>query len=132
MIETSVLSQALFISISVKNFNSALILCVYFQLTNILGQHQHSIGLRHDIEHNSCVYRIAVARNPTFGASFAMASVAATIAVVRASATELGGGSTAKKQKREKRPSENRPMAEQKGKAGERSAKVRNGKKTDG
>lgn len=38
-----------------------------------------------------------------------MASVAATIAVVRASATELGGGSLAEKQKREKRPSENRP-----------------------
>lgn len=61
-----------------------------------------------------------------------MASVAATIAVVRASATELGGGSTAKKQKREKRPSENRPMAGQKGKVGERSAKVRNERKTDG
>jgi len=60
-----------------------------------------------------------------------MASVAATIAVVRASATELGG-STAKKQKREKRPSENRPMAGQKGKVGERSAKVRNERKTDG
>lgn len=38
-----------------------------------------------------------------------MASVAATIAVVRASATKSGGGSPAEKQKREKRPSENRP-----------------------
>lgn len=61
-----------------------------------------------------------------------MTSVAATIAVVRASTTELGGGSLAEKQKREKRPSENRPRRETGGKAGERSAKVRNRRKTDG
>lgn len=41
-----------------------------------------------------------------------MTSVAATIVVVRASTTELGGGSLAEKQKREKRPSENRPRRE--------------------
>lgn len=109
MIETPLPLWSSIISISVKDFNpySFYIFPINEYSRSILRRSRLAILniIRAFIASQSLVIRHSALLLRT------MASVAATIAVVRASATELGGGSTAEKQKREKRPSENRPMA---------------------
>lgn len=71
------------------------------------------------MKRNSCVYRVASARNLTFGASSTHDGERRGDhrGRSRVRGCESGGGSPAEKQKREKRPSQNRPRG---GTAGEK------------